>query len=226
MTDGGPQFRDEFNTWCNTNYIEHILSSPANPQSNGLAESAVKNMKHLLIKLDSYQAFQTALIHWRNMPRENDDLSPAELFFGRKLRSNLPTLSLDAPLSPAISVKDSKLPALNVGDTVRIQNYISKKWDKLALVIAIRPTMRSYSVMNLENNRIYLRNRRFLKLVSSKSSASKEEEDSSKYPSWSKDTSATKPKIKQLVKAPERMQTRSMKKKDIAFNKHIEYFGP
>jgi hypothetical protein len=122
-------------------------------------------MKHLLMKLNSYTEFQAALIHWRNMPRSTDDISPAEIFFGRRLRTAMPTI--DSSIVPAINIQDRTLPPLQVGDNVRIQNYKTKRWDQKAIVLSIRPTQRSYSVMNNENSRIYLRNRRFLKLTDS-----------------------------------------------------------
>ncbi len=48
---GTPQFRGEaFKAYCKDNGILHETSSPYNPESNGLAEAAVKNVKKLLIK--------------------------------------------------------------------------------------------------------------------------------------------------------------------------------
>ena len=41
-TDGGPQFQRDFKAYCDKQYIHHELSSPYNPESNGLAEAAVK----------------------------------------------------------------------------------------------------------------------------------------------------------------------------------------
>ena len=49
-TDGGPQFRSEFKAFCVAHDISHELSSPYHPESNGHAESAVKNVKHLMEK--------------------------------------------------------------------------------------------------------------------------------------------------------------------------------
>jgi hypothetical protein len=164
LSDGGPQFRTEFNTFCNQHFIEHILTSPYHAQSNGLAEAAVKNMKHLIIKIDNFPVFIKALIHWRNVPRANDDLSPAEMFFGRRLRTNLPTLE-ESDLSPSVpSSIDATLPPIKIGDKVRIQHPKTKRWDRKATVIGQRQSQRSFTVMDDETSRIYLRNRKFLRL--------------------------------------------------------------
>ena len=81
-SDGGPQFRNEFEEFCRANGINKQLSSPYNPQSNGLAEAAVKQMKFLLKKTGSSEdKFRPALLAWRNMPRA-DGYSPTQMFFG------------------------------------------------------------------------------------------------------------------------------------------------
>ena len=47
-SDGGPQFRSEFVEFCKEKNIIHELASPYNPESNGLDEAAVKNMKAII----------------------------------------------------------------------------------------------------------------------------------------------------------------------------------
>ena len=44
-TYGGPQFRKDFKTYCDKHYIHQELSSLYNPESNGLAEAAVKKRR-------------------------------------------------------------------------------------------------------------------------------------------------------------------------------------
>ena len=83
-TDGGPQFRKPFNDYCKERGILHETSSPYNPRSNGHAEAAVKDAKHLLIKTAPVE-FLDALAAWRNTSRE-DKPSPNELMFCRKVR--------------------------------------------------------------------------------------------------------------------------------------------
>ena len=91
---GAPSYRGEFTTFCNSNGIKHELCSAYNPESNGLAEAAVKNMKSLVeICSERKESFTEAIAAWRNMAR-NDGTTPAELFYGRKLRQTLPMLPI------------------------------------------------------------------------------------------------------------------------------------
>jgi hypothetical protein len=68
------------------------VSSACFPKSNGLAESAVKSAKYLLLKSDSYMDFENRLYEMQNIPSSGDTLSPAEKFFKRRFRTSLPTL--------------------------------------------------------------------------------------------------------------------------------------
>ena len=67
-SDGGPQFRSEFDEYCKKNSIKHELSSPYNPESNGLAESAVKNQKSIILRCeDTGEELKPAIAEWKNM---------------------------------------------------------------------------------------------------------------------------------------------------------------
>ena len=83
-TDGSPQFRNEFSHFCNQNSIKHELSSPCNPESNGLAEAAVKNIKSIITRCNrEKENLKLAIAAWRNMAR-TDATSLSQLFFGRR----------------------------------------------------------------------------------------------------------------------------------------------
>ena len=91
-TDGRPQFRSEFKEFCAAHGIQHELSSPYNPESNGLAEAAVKNLKDIVLRCtEKGENIQHAIAAWQNTSRQ-DGSSPAQLFFGRRQRLGLTLL--------------------------------------------------------------------------------------------------------------------------------------
>ena len=91
-SDNGPQYRSEFDEFCKEHNIIHENSSPYYPQSNGLSESAVKQMKFLLEKVgEDFNKFSSSLLEFRNTPNLSGK-SPAQMFFGRRLRGKLPHL--------------------------------------------------------------------------------------------------------------------------------------
>ncbi|QQP40014.1 Transposon Tf2-6 polyprotein, partial [Caligus rogercresseyi] len=71
-------------------------------------------------------------------------------------------VSLRAKAKAAYDVGSKELSELKVGDIVRVQHGLTKKWN-LAEVLEIRPRGRSYLVKT-ESGRLYWRNRRYLKL--------------------------------------------------------------
>ena len=91
VTDNGPCFiSEEFREFMIKNGIHHIRSSPYHPASNGLAERAVRVFKEGFKKMkegtisDKIARF---LFSYRNLPHSTTGVSPAELMFGRQLRS-------------------------------------------------------------------------------------------------------------------------------------------
>ena len=91
MSDGGPQFSSaEFKQFTNEWGIEHKMSSPYYPQSNGLVENCVKVVKRILGKAaDRGEDPYLAMLAYRSSPLDCGK-SPSELLFGRKIRSRLP----------------------------------------------------------------------------------------------------------------------------------------
>ena len=73
--------------------IEHRTSSPHYPQSNGLAESMVKVSKNLIEKAVRQDLpWNRLLLDYRCTPISSEIPSPAEILFGRKLRSSISIL--------------------------------------------------------------------------------------------------------------------------------------
>ena len=67
-TDGGPAYRNEFTNFCSSNGIKHELCSAYNPESNGLAEAGVKNMKSLVERCkERDENLEEAIAAWRNI---------------------------------------------------------------------------------------------------------------------------------------------------------------
>ena len=163
VSDNGPQFRTDFKEYCSAKHILHSPSSPYNPRSNGLAESAVKSAKYLLQKSDDFSDFQKRLMAWRNTPSANSILSPAEKFFNRRQRAMLPALPLMSQPAPPPE-NTSRLRPFVVGDNVVIYNDLTKKWDGKGTVEGIRETGLSYLIRPDDDSTPFVRGRRLLRL--------------------------------------------------------------
>ncbi|XP_064467881.1 uncharacterized protein K02A2.6-like [Ornithodoros turicata] len=90
ISDNGPQFAgaesSEFRKFPEEFKFKHTTSSPRYPQSNGMAEAAVKIIKGSMKKTgDPYET----LLSYRSTPLKNG-YSPVELLMGRRLRTTLP----------------------------------------------------------------------------------------------------------------------------------------
>ena len=90
ISDNGPQYDcKEMKEFAGDYCFKHITSSPYHPQSNGLAERAVKTVKELIKNSpDPYKA----MLSYRATPLPAYGLSPAELLMGRKIRTDIPQL--------------------------------------------------------------------------------------------------------------------------------------
>ena len=138
----------------------HKMSCPYFPRSNGLAENAVKVVKRLLGKAaDRGEDKYLALLAYRSSPLETGK-SPAELLFGRKLRTRLPYRSETFTRKSAPHDRGKSLTVLKPNDTVRVKNARGRRWPERARVVGLRGP-RSYDV-EAEDGRIMRRNRQHL----------------------------------------------------------------
>ena len=177
ISDNGTQYTsDEFAQFVENYGFFHTTSSPHYHQSNGKSERFVDVMKQTLTKtLESQQDVHLALLCVRTTPLGPNLPSPAELLFGRKLKSNLPCVNLaerDDDLRRALRELRTKhiplydshsrsLPELTPGQSVRVQDPITKRW-KPGVVKSKEEEPRSYLVQQPSGS-VLRRNRRHLR---------------------------------------------------------------
>ena len=178
--DNGPQFRDEFQEWCDSKGIHLDHSAPYNSQSNGHAEAGVKNAKHLLIKCKGIynEDFRSRLREWINSPRA-DGYSPAQMMYGRRQRGDLPVLpnaydpidTLDAELKRQAKQDKNKdsydratkpIKEMTPGTKVLVQDVSTKKWNIPGTVHQLYQDGRCLKIQ-LSNGKFYYRNRRHVR---------------------------------------------------------------
>ena len=97
VSDNGPPYSSlDFKQFAAKYGFTHTTSSPRYPQSNGVAERAVKTIKSLLKKSDDPYI---ALMIYRSTPLHNG-FSPSQLLMNRQLRTTLPIL--ESQLHPSV----------------------------------------------------------------------------------------------------------------------------
>lgn len=148
------------------------LSSAHYPQSNGRAEAAVKTAKRIIREntggggsLDSDKT-SIAILQYLNTPLRGVGKSPAQLATGRQLRDGVPTArqhyKVDRhwrqtlrkrELQMAKMQKDlgnvdtsRRLPPIQTGTRVRVQNQASNRWDRTGIITETLPH-RQYTVL-------------------------------------------------------------------------------
>ena len=161
ISDGGLQFAsEEFRQFTSEWGIEHKMSSPYYPQSNGLAENGVKIVKRLLRKAaDRGEDAYLALLAYRSSPLVCGK-SPAELLFGRKIRTRLPYRCETYTRKSAPHDRGKLLKVLHPNDTVRVKDPRRRRWSERARVVGLSGP-RSYDVQ-CEDGRRMRRNRQHL----------------------------------------------------------------
>ena len=137
----------------------------------------MKSAKYLIEKcLAKNEDVEAALLEWRNTPKA-DGYSPAQAFFGRRLRTKLPSLNttefeLQLFSAARAATRDEArrsrdraartLDDLQPGDPVVVQDLHSGRWTHLREVKKAFPDGHSYEV-ELDDGSSFRRNRRFLR---------------------------------------------------------------
>ena len=91
VSDGGPQYTSaEIKDFTKQWQIKHRVSSPRNPQSNGMAERCVQTMKASLIKtMEEGKDVDLALLTYKTTPLSHRLPLPAELLNSRQYKTLL-----------------------------------------------------------------------------------------------------------------------------------------
>ncbi|KAF4518755.1 hypothetical protein B566_EDAN006159 [Ephemera danica] len=156
VSDNAPAFRaEEFRDFMDQNLIIHIRVVPYQPASNGLAERAVQTIKSMLHKVPVQRwkyELPNILLALRSTPSAATGRTPAELMFGRNVRTLLDRLhpytapqnvSRDAEAQQAMISQPSRVFAEN--DVVWYRNYRGNpKWLKGTVIKVMGP--RNYEI--------------------------------------------------------------------------------
>jgi hypothetical protein len=141
VTDNGPSFiSEDFKQFMKKNGIQHIRTSPHHPSSNGLAERAVQTFKSSMKKLTEGKVSTKVsrfLMAYRSTPHSSTGQAPAELMFGRTLRTRMdlmkPNLGSHVQSQQEKQItrhnQHSRVRELDIGDRIFMRNFgTGKPW--------------------------------------------------------------------------------------------------
>ena len=181
-TDGGPAFREGFQSYLVGLGIGHTPTSAYNPESNGHAERGVRQIKDVLKKAKrkpSAQELREMVFNINNHVQRGDAGSAAQRFFRRGVRTLLPNSIVreidHRQLIKARHEKQTRIAtekgrsskdSFKVGDKVVIQDHLTRRWTLKGeindLRIADDGSTQSYEV-RMNDGALFLRNKRFIK---------------------------------------------------------------
>ena len=181
-TDGGPAFRDRFQDYVDSLGIEHTASSPYNPQSNGLAERGVRQIKDVLRKIKKKPS-KDELREWvfmiNNHVQSDGSGTAAQRFFRRGVRTRLPnSIVREIDHRQLIQKRHEKQVKIATAkgrtskdvfmndDKVVIQDHKTGKWTLKGVISGARDaddgTVQSYTIQ-MNDGGEFIRNKCFIK---------------------------------------------------------------
>ena len=170
VSDNGPQltsqeFKDFLKSWG----IAHKPSDPLYPKGNGKAEAAVKVIKDMLQKChengdDPYMA----LLELRATPRQDVNMSPAEIMLGRQPRTLIPAKTKSTMSNKYQNLRDRRRESIKkcydkgaktlTEIATETPVYYKNAQDKWCPGKVTRKNGRKYQILG-ENGGEYIRNR-------------------------------------------------------------------
>ncbi|XP_064468821.1 uncharacterized protein K02A2.6-like [Ornithodoros turicata] len=102
-TDNGPPFfSKEFASYLRQNGIRHHRTTPLWPQANGEAERFIRSIKKTVKAAGASgsnwkEEISNYLLNYRATPHSTTGITPAELLFGRKIRTRIPEIPEKKP---------------------------------------------------------------------------------------------------------------------------------
>ena len=185
VSDNGTQFTDrEFQDFLHKNGISHFRIAPHHPASNGEAERFVQTLKRAIAKAKSTDDaalnlhLNQFLLAYRRSPHSVTGQSPAEVLFGRPIRSKMDLMHPDLGekmMARRAPVDDAS--KFSPGALVWVRNFSGpEKWKAGEIVRVLGP--RSYEVQ--VGNQLYHRHEqqvRERKVLRSERSSEEEDEE-------------------------------------------------
>ena len=165
----------EFGEFCRVRGIQHLTVTPLWPQANGLVErqnrTLLKAIRTAVTEGRHWpSSLQTFLLAYRSTPHPATGVSPAELLYGRRLRTKMPAVSRPTPAPPGQSAVQQRnecyreagkryadrrrraVPSdVKVGDKVLVK--IPKRSTKLSGVFFREP----YTVVSVNGSQVTVR---------------------------------------------------------------------
>ena len=125
--DNAPYFRNKFEEFCKDMGVMINYTSPYHHKSNGAAERAVKSCKELLSKSKDYTDFKKRLLELNSNPTLGSQYSPAEIFFGRRVKTFMPVSK--KKLTERIPVKELEKEMGKVNQRrTQVNKLRNRKW--------------------------------------------------------------------------------------------------
>ena len=137
VSDNGPQLTSsQFRTFLCNNGIRHSTSAPCHPATNGLAKIFVQTFKSAMKAMESQLPMEEKLVRflisYRNTKQTVTGMSPAELMFGKTLRTRLDLLRPDLKQSVKSNQKKqvdnstSRVRTISVGERIMVRDYLGE----------------------------------------------------------------------------------------------------